>query len=110
MSRGFLLKQYRFIAAKENKWLLKNRLRNRPYVCVKCGAREKLTIDHIVPKALGGDNLPSNLQYLCRPCHDKKDEPLIREWKEKQKRKQPKYANFKKTMNSFNSSAELNRK
>ncbi|MBK6585399.1 MAG: HNH endonuclease [Gammaproteobacteria bacterium] len=25
--------------------------------------------DHITAKALGGDDSPSNLQWLCKPCH-----------------------------------------
>ncbi len=32
-----------------------------------------LTIDHIKPRANGGDNRYNNLQLLCRPCHNIKD-------------------------------------
>ena len=28
--------------------------------------------DHIINQAEGGDDSPSNLQWLCKPCHDEK--------------------------------------
>ena len=40
--------------------------------CLKCGATNDLTIDHIVPRAFGGASRISNLQTLCRPCNSAK--------------------------------------
>lgn len=40
--------------------------------CVRCGTTERLTIDHVVPIALGGDNDLSNLQVLCLSCNTRK--------------------------------------
>lgn len=43
--------------------------------CVRCfrgGTEIDLTIDHITPVSLGGDNSESNLQTLCRPCNSTK--------------------------------------
>jgi hypothetical protein len=37
--------------------------------CVRCGATEDLTIDHIFPRVIGGTNEPANLRSLCRPCN-----------------------------------------
>ena len=37
--------------------------------CVKCGARERLQVDHIVALRDGGNDVRSNLQVLCQPCH-----------------------------------------
>ena len=34
--------------------------------CQKCGTKEDLTVDHIVPLSRGGENELSNLQLLCR--------------------------------------------
>lgn len=37
--------------------------------CVKCGSNDRLAVDHI----LRGDNHhPTNLQTLCKSCHDLK--------------------------------------
>jgi 5-methylcytosine-specific restriction endonuclease McrA len=40
--------------------------------CVWCGAREDLTLDHIVPWARGGTNRIENLQPLCAGCNQLK--------------------------------------
>lgn len=39
--------------------------------CIQCGETDKdaLTVDHIVPRGLGGTHKRENLQVLCRPCH-----------------------------------------
>lgn len=39
-----------------------------PQVCVRCGATEALTLDHLIPLVYGGTNERSNLQILCVPC------------------------------------------
>lgn len=42
--------------------------------CLKCGAHEQLTIDHIKPLAKGGDNDSDNLQTLCKRCNSSKSD------------------------------------
>ena len=37
--------------------------------CLKCGAEDGLSIDHIVPVSKGGQNTLGNLQTLCMPCN-----------------------------------------
>jgi 5-methylcytosine-specific restriction endonuclease McrA len=39
------------------------------FKCAKCGALDDLTIDHVVPKSLGGENSQRNYQTLCRQCN-----------------------------------------
>lgn len=37
-----------------------------------CGRRlsfDEATVDHIMPKSLGGANAYSNLQIMCQPCN-----------------------------------------
>jgi hypothetical protein len=40
--------------------------------CAKCGATEKLELDHIVPRFAGGTTERTNAQTLCRTCNRKK--------------------------------------
>lgn len=40
--------------------------------CLHCGATEALTLDHIHPWSLGGEDTFENLQTLCRSCNSKK--------------------------------------
>lgn len=41
-------------------------------MCVYCNRKTKLTIDHIVPLALDGDNSMSNLVLACKSCNSAK--------------------------------------
>ena len=40
--------------------------------CLKCGATESLSLDHVIPLASGGDNGIDNLQTLCKSCNSAK--------------------------------------
>lgn len=46
------------------------------YLCQPCLAKDRLTpateCDHITPKAKGGTDWPSNLQAICKECHQAK--------------------------------------
>lgn len=44
--------------------------------CVTCGADENITVDHIVPLSLGGNNMINNIQPLCSACNSKKSNVL----------------------------------
>jgi len=45
--------------------------------CVKCGSREKLEFDHIIPLARGGSNTARNIQLLCEKCNRQKGDSLV---------------------------------
>lgn len=48
-------------------------LRASNYACVRCGSRNELEIDHIIPVSMGGLELDNdNLQVLCHDCHIQK--------------------------------------
>lgn len=51
-------------------WNLK--LKTLGFKCMCCWSEEQITIDHILPVALGGDNSIHNLQPLCLTCNKKK--------------------------------------
>jgi 5-methylcytosine-specific restriction endonuclease McrA len=45
------------------------------YTCLRCGKVEpeiKLTVDHVVPVALGGPNILGKIQPLCKACNQSK--------------------------------------
>jgi len=51
----------------------KNILSRDEHVCQYCeGNRGPLTIDHILPKGRGGQDLWENLVTACKPCNQKK--------------------------------------
>lgn len=50
-------------------------LRRDGHRCYYCGATAqdaKLTVDHVIPKALGGSDDPNNLVTACEPCNSGK--------------------------------------
>jgi hypothetical protein len=46
--------------------------------CARCGCRERLEYDHIVPLSQGGSNDFDNFQVLCRECHAAKTQETDR--------------------------------
>lgn len=57
-------------------------LENSPKVCGICGGGERgdedpWTVDHIVPRALGGSHRLGNLQRAHRSCNSRKGDRLL---------------------------------
>lgn len=42
------------------------------FTCLHCDATENLSLDHIHPYSLGGEDALENLQTLCRSCNSRK--------------------------------------
>ena len=40
--------------------------------CARCGSRERLEYDHIIPIVKGGGNTARNIELLCEECNRKK--------------------------------------
>lgn len=41
-------------------------------VCMKCGDKRRICVEHILSRAIGGSNELTNLQLLCWPCNSEK--------------------------------------
>lgn len=46
-------------------------------VCLCCGKSGKLTVDHIIPVAAGGEHTIDNIQPLCLSCNCRKSDRVI---------------------------------
>jgi len=44
--------------------------------CVKCGSKENLEFDHIIPLSKGGSNTERNIQILCEHCNREKADKI----------------------------------
>lgn len=51
-----------------------------PQECVYCGSKESLSIDHIVPTNLGGEDVGDNSIWACRRCNSSKSDKDLFEW------------------------------
>lgn len=69
--RKYNLRSGKIDVADWNKMLAENN-----YSCVRCGAQDDITQDHIVPLSKGGLNVIENIQPLCRSCNSKKRDKL----------------------------------
>ena len=50
----------------------KNILRRDNHKCQYCGSTVNLTVDHIIPKSKGGEDIWENLVTACIKCNNKK--------------------------------------
>ena len=44
--------------------------------CVRCGSRERLEYDHIIPISRGGSNTARNIELLCENCNRSKGDRI----------------------------------
>lgn len=44
--------------------------------CTRCGSRENLEYDHIIPVAKGGSNTARNIELLCEACNRLKSDSI----------------------------------
>ena len=51
---------------------LSEQVRQEQPWCSICMGTESLTVDHIIPRSMGGSNDRDNLQVLCRSCNSRK--------------------------------------
>ncbi len=49
-------------------------------ICNYCGSSDKLALDHIFPKKLGGHDDAENLIFACRNCNISKGKKDLMEW------------------------------
>ena len=50
----------------------KNIIRRDGFRCQYCASRDRLTIDHVLPKSRGGRDTWENLVAACVPCNNRK--------------------------------------
>ncbi len=75
IQRPSVVKLFRYIRVKRREIPLtkKNILRRDNYTCQYCGTREgPMTVDHVIPKRLGGEDSWENLVCACLKCNNKK--------------------------------------
>lgn len=48
--------------------------------CCYCGSLQKLSIDHLIPRKMGGTDCADNLIYCCKSCNSSKNKTDLIEW------------------------------
>lgn len=69
-----IIRLYRYVAIPYKKVNLSrhNIFKRDQLRCVYCGSPETLTIDHVIPKSMGGRDSWDNLVTACQRCNSKK--------------------------------------
>lgn len=85
-------------SGKPTKSLIYKRDNNR---CQYCGSTRSLTIDHVIPKSLGGEDTWENLVVACEPCNSRKGNKLLEHTNMKlEKKPRPPYNKIQFTLNT----------
>jgi|APHig6443717497_1056834.scaffolds.fasta_scaffold190174_1 hypothetical protein len=56
----------------------KDKLSNN--ICAYCGAVGKLSLDHLIPRKIGGADSGDNLVYACKKCNSSKNDKDLIQW------------------------------
>ena len=91
-SSGFWKKNYAMIMSKWNQlrsgeivwsssvreWVKEREQENH---CIYCGEERDLTIEHILPRSCGGEDIPDNVVMVCKSCNSSKGGKRLYEWR-----------------------------
>lgn len=93
-----LIKYYGNIYKARIKWTKRAVLNRDKHTCQYCGSHNANTIDHIVPRMLGGGNTFENTVACCQGCNIKKGDSTLQSlgWKLLSKPKEPSVARILK--------------
>ncbi len=58
-----------------------------PKSCCYCGSRDKLHMDHLIPRIKGGEDNADNLVWACRSCNSSKGGRDVLRWLEAKERR-----------------------
>lgn len=50
-------------------------------ICIYCGQSKSLTVEHILPRSCGGEDIPDNVVMVCKSCNSSKGSKRLYEWK-----------------------------
>lgn len=57
---------------------------NWNYECAYCGSEENITLDHVKPRSLGGQDTSNNVVCACHTCNQSKGHQDWKKWYESQ--------------------------
>ena len=55
--------------------------KENPSQCIYCGEEKELTVEHILPRHCGGEDIPDNVVMVCKSCNSSKGKKRLYEWR-----------------------------
>ncbi len=81
---GFIMDRFKKLQSGDIQWSSSIREyvkeHEKPNECVYCGAEGDLTVEHMLPRARGGPDVPENAVWVCSSCNSKKGSRRLYEW------------------------------
>jgi len=80
----FIMNRFKGLQSREIEWSSSIREwvreRENPDQCIYCGAKEKLTVDHMIPLSRWGPDHPDNAVMVCGRCNSSKGDKRLYEF------------------------------
>ena len=84
-SYGMIMKKYMQLKTGEIHWSTAVREwrleRGTGDTCIYCGEQSQLTVEHILPRSKGGEDIPENVVMVCKSCNSSKGAKRLYEWR-----------------------------
>jgi len=81
---GMIMSTYKKLCAGDIVWSssVREYLRERENnnICIYCGNQDKLTVEHILPRSRGGEDITDNIVMVCKHCNSSKGDKGLYEW------------------------------
>ncbi len=81
---GFIMDRFQKLKSGDIQWSSSIREyvkeHEQPDHCVYCGEMSNLTLEHMLPRARSGPDLPENAVWVCGSCNSKKGSKRLYEW------------------------------
>ena len=81
---GFIMDRFKKLQSGSIQWSSSIREyvkeHEEPDQCVYCGARGDLTVEHMLPRARNGPDIPENAVWVCGSCNSAKGSKRLYEW------------------------------
>lgn len=81
---GFVMDRYKKLSSGQINWSTSIREyvkeKEQKDACIYCGAKETLTLEHVMPRCRGGPDIADNAIWVCQRCNSSKGEKRLYEW------------------------------
>ncbi len=81
---GFIMDRFKRLQSGEMKWSssIREYVKEHEHAntCVYCGSVGDLTLEHMLPRARGGPDIPDNAVWVCSTCNSRKGSKRLYEW------------------------------
>ena len=81
---GFIMDRFKKLTDGEVNWSTSIREyvkeKEKKDVCIYCGGKADLTLDHVLPRSRGGPDIADNAVWICKSCNSSKGDRRLYEW------------------------------